>query len=741
MARILLCTMLISTLAVSLISAAPAAWQESTAPVRLRIERPSRPHSQLLVPVPTEWSAAYKGVLAFTDQGAPLPASPILAGGNLVAVAVNAQGQFTVRPPAATNQNDIAPPKPEISIYLFPTPPAQPRPYDGKTVVTVDRQNRTLTTRAFTATEMLRLFSSSGRRRGRQLTGLVESFGQLPERDNWKHFPESHNAAAMLHWEASWLATASTEVAFGADQTHTAWTILVDGRVAASWQDGEPRAGGGAFGPKLLLEPGLHTIQMLVVQKPDESLPNCLIRTATGKPAGDALSGLLPAFRPEWLGAESNGKAESNLHTIITPDTTYRFRATDNAISAFTVALDADGATRSYRDLSGRELTVTADGLLLCPAGQTPTAVISKGTTRLTFPGRRHWQAGTLVNGRIRLDDLPTVLPHAEPLSFNLRLEWQEMLPEAVMQALQVTVVQTDGKGAGLATSTAAVTNNGAISGLSMPLDDACRQVTVTCGLPDYLALAPLTLTVLRPGDSLAGLNAIGVNVFLHGNRAIFVCNPLPQSPLASDKPAISSANPSLRIALLDDFMATATAPGAELLPETVMETALQQETPALQITRVLAVNPPGATSRLAPWEALAAAHDLRPEMMILAIGALPLADGMDPREWSSHLLFAAQSSLAADIVPVLVALPALPAIDPASSRLAALYTKEIGLALGLPVLDLHSRRLADADSLTSWFQPGAPAPATPNDQARHWLAATAAKAFQQSIRLDQVNP
>ncbi|HOG51064.1 MAG TPA: hypothetical protein PKY10_10785, partial [Lentisphaeria bacterium] len=611
------------------------------------------------------------------------------------------------------------------------------RMIDKRPLALVDRQNRALTTRAFTASEMLRLFSSSERRRGRQHTGLVESFGQLPDRDNWKHFPDNRNAVAMLHWEASWLVPASTEVAFGADQTHTAWTILVNGRVAASWQDGEPRPGGGAFGPKLQLKPGIHTIQMIVVQKPEEQLPNCLVRTASGNPAGDTLSGLLPAFRPEWLGAESNGKAENSLHTVITPDTTYRFRATDNAINVFTVALDADGASRSYLDHRGRELAVTADGLLLCPAGQTPTAVISKGSTRLTFPGRRHWQAGTLVNGRIRLDDLPTVLPHAEPLPLNLHLEWQEMLPEAIQQALLVTVTQTDRKGTRLATSTATVTSNGAIPSLTIPLDDACRQVTVTCGLLDYLALAPLTLAVLRPGDSLAGLNAIGVNVFQHGNRAIFVCNPLPPSPLASHKPAAPSASPSLRIALLDDFMATATAPGAELLPETVMETALQQETPALQITRVLAVNPPGATSRLAPWEALAAAHDLRPEMIILAIGALPLADDMEPREWSSHLLFAAQSSLAVNIVPVLVALPALPTINPASSRLAALYTKEIGLALGLPVLDLHSRRLADTDSLTSWFQPGAPAPATPNDQARHWLAATAAKAFQQSFRLD----
>ena len=742
MARILLFTMLISTLAGGFASATPATWQESAAPVRLRIERPSRPYSQLLVPVPTEWSAAYQGALAFTDQGTPLPASPIAVGGNLLAVAVNAQGQFTVRPPAASDQNDMAPPKPEISIYLFPKPPAQPRPYDGKTVVTVDREIRSLTTRAFTAAEMLRLFSASGRRRSRQHTGLVENFGQLPDRDHWKTFPDNRNAAALLHWEASWLTPASTEVAFGADQTHTAWTILVDGRIAASWQEGQPRASGGAFGPKLHLEPGVHTIQMLVVQKPEEQLPNCLVRTASGNPAGDTLSELLPAFRPEWLGAESNDEAKYSLHAVITPDTTHRFRATDNAISAFTVALEADGTSRSYFDLRGRKLSATDDGLLLCPACQTPTAVISKDSTRLTFPGRRHWQAGTLVNGRLRLDDLPTVLPHAKPLTLNLRLEWQEMLPEAIQQALLVTVTQMDGKGAELATNTAAtVAENGAVLSVTMPLADACRQVTITYGLPGYSVLAPLTLSVLRPGDSLAGLNAIGVNVFQHDNRAIFVCNPLPQSPLASDMPAVSSSSPSLRIALLDDFMATATAPGAELLPETVMETTLQQKTPALQITRVQAVNPPGATSRLAPWEALAAAHDLRPEMMILAIGALPLADGMDPREWSSHLLFAAQSGLAAGIVPVLVALPSLPTIAPASSRLAALYTKEIGLALGLPVLDLHSRRLAEADNLPPCTQPGAPAPATPNDQARHWLAATAAKAFQQSVRLDQVNP
>ncbi|MDD4099127.1 MAG: hypothetical protein PHC30_10180, partial [Lentisphaeria bacterium] len=410
---------------------------------------------------------------------------------------------------------------------------------------------------------------------------------------------------------------------------------------------------------------------------------------------------------------------------------------------AFTVTTEADGISRSYVNRQGQNLSPTADNLLLCPAGETPTATLSKGQVTLTIPGREHWQAGAMLSGRLRLDDLPPVLPHAQPLPLSLRLEWQDMPPEQVLQHLTVTVTQVNAGGADLDTAQTAVTitSAGAIPLLTLPLADACRQVIITCGLPGHHVLTPLTLTVLRPTDNLHGLNAKGNNLFQHGHRAVLVCHPLPKTPLANaPTPSFRTSNP-LRIAVLDDFMATTTAHDAELLPETVMTAVLQQDGFSPQITRVPAANLPGTSSRLAPWKALAAAHDLRPDVIVLAVGTLPLADAIEPREWSSHLLFAVQSSLAAGIAPALVALPALPAVDPARGRLAALYTKEIGLAMGLPVFDLYSRRKVDAGRLSRWFQPGRPAATSPDDDARHWLATATAQAFLRHYHPDQVNP
>jgi hypothetical protein len=62
--------------------------------------------------------------------------------------------------------------------------------------------------------------------------------------------------------------------------------------------------------------------------------------------------------------------------------------------------------------------------------------------------------------------------------------------------------------------------------------------------------------------------------------------------------------------------------------------------------------------------------------------------------------LFLAQATLARGALPVLVNVPPLPDISQETSRAAALEVKRIGHSLGVPVVDLYSRSLANGQGV-----------------------------------------
>jgi hypothetical protein len=151
--------------------------------------------------------------------------------------------------------------------------------------------------------------------------------------------------------------------------------------------------------------------------------------------------------------------------------------------------------------------------------------------------------------------------------------------------------------------------------------------------------------------------------------------------------------------------------------------TRLFQQMEGFSAGRILLPEIPGTEPELQSIAAFAKLLNMRPEMAVLNLGEQELKDGRTPLTWCRQLLFYAQTCLAAGIEPVLLAYPEIPGIEPAVSRQTALLIKELGLILGVPVVDLYSMRILEEVNTRTWFEDAVAGHQTINQQGKQWLA------------------
>jgi len=120
----------------------------------------------------------------------------------------------------------------------------------------------------------------------------------------------------------------------------------------------------------------------------------------------------------------------------------------------------------------------------------------------------------------------------------------------------------------------------------------------------------------------------------------------------------------------------------------------------------------------------------MRPDLAVLNLGTVELHSGISPEQWCQTLLFMSQVCLAANIKPYLLAWPPQPGIATAVARQCALLSKELGLALGVPVIDLYSAYLQENTAIDSWFQDDFAEHLAENAEGQAWLASKIAAAL-----------
>lgn len=701
----LLCLMTLS------LAAAPA-WKHAQATWRLRFGIAYDASSDVLVPIPPELAAGVKAIHALSDAGKTLPASLVTVNGKPVAVAVQA---YAVKPKYPGRGKTPAPPALNASIYLLDQPVPQTPPYAGHPV-RFERAHKSITTRAHTADEMLRLFarlhlvpypqSAKSPAKVRFYGRDLANFGVADKPETLavtsKH-PSPYFRGLSIA-TAAFVVQQEDDYLFSADQPHVGWAVFVDGRPVNAWGRDSQSA------PKpLRLRPGLHSLQLLTVQSIGEPLPKPLVQLGkAGKPQPLATP-LLPAALPAAIGLQMRDAKGALLEAgaILEPQPSLLFPHADHlALTPYACKL------RQNVTLLSPAVQLSPE-LVLLPHHQQPAfSCAFPGYPKLTLNG-----APPLIRPAraLELDLLPAPpswQDASKPMTLALKLRLPSLLPPSLLPHLLCDIRTPEGR----QLAQASLQHLEQLT-LQPPLPSGSLTLHVT--LAGHDLTPPRQLQLLPPVDAHTPLRASGKLLLTaeHGNPATLLLPP---------EPANSSPVPSVKkkttgnIALIDDFLLTVEAPGASVQPPE-------------GITLVKATTPPGAVSSLALPTALAAITRL-PAATRVCLLVNPAQAAQPSADWSLAIRYLTAVCQARQLLPTLVTLPALGTQD----AQAAYNAQCLALQLGIDLINLHTLAQLQQLKTDTWQSAHGVQVATLNDQARHWLFTTLKT---QSDRLNQAAP
>lgn len=709
--------------------AAPA-WQVPEADLRLRVlSSLSRAH-QVRVDLPESLRDEVRGVRVMLPGQREVPADLVFLGGRPVAVEL-AVPRLPASSSAASAGESAAP----LEVYLLKAPApagtatalAQRAPAVMHRAV---RPTQQLTTRPFTAAEAIRLLGDAPTHSARASTLRPRSrtyfywaydapkLGQVP--DPARTGDPGENRVGVLHWATDLRIEGTRAVAFGANQEHVAWFLYVDGKPVADWRTSQTEASGARLGAVVELAAGFHLLECVVVQQNGEPLPDVLWRDRGSKSPEPIPAELQNTVRlPNTVLVE---RKDGPTGGFSLKDVGQRLRArTEDQF--FELQLEA--VKNGDQDLPAASLLVNGaavqDAWVRAPV--VPPIRVPFGDGSLEFPARNTWLAPSSFEVDVRLTEGPAVLSADQPYPATVRLERLDELSAEVAQQLRIQWVLLDGNGATLRTGEVPCRAErvGAETTFDLPLVAGTHTAELRVTLAGLEVARRRCFRVLRPEDSLVGLQAIGRSLFLNRERAVLVCAPLAALPALP--PSGRGGTPHLVI--LDDFWATVCGPEAMLRPEAILGQQGQFAVFRLAAERDQA---DGAAGELRKFDLLPPLLDQRADVTLLALGWEDLQAGASARELCRHLLFMAQAAQAHGVRPCLLALPTLPNTSPQATREAALLVKELGVRLNVPVVDAFSaERLGHfaGQPFSQYFAAaqGTVTLTTPNDIGRQRLA------------------
>lgn len=242
----------------------------------------------------------------------------------------------------------------------------------------------------------------------------------------------------------------------------------------------------------------------------------------------------------------------------------------------------------------------------------------------------------------------------------------------------------------------------------------------------------PLEMTILSPADDLSKLALVDGHLRCDGRLAVLKTD--------LQDPASSPPHPWIRKLLwYDEFWFNRRTPGADLVPDAAAAKRLAGKPGASMFAscRYQAADPepeaPG-TERLLQLGRLGDAS-----VVVWSLDPGASASYEDVLQFSLTCRFLALACLAQDRLPVFITPAALPGKNPESMRLAALRLKELGVELGIPVVDFYSLYKLQAGQVPSLAAPyDSPTPGlllpSANNAMRQWLLAQVAEALSQAL-------
>jgi hypothetical protein len=720
-------SMLVVLAGLALRGAAPE-WQVREADVRLRVLTTGSLFQLVRVDLPESLRSGVKDVRAIQPRAGQLPAQLVLFDGAPVAVEV-----FVSRLSSSERQDSATDSAAPVEIYLLKDVAAGGKPAEiaKRLPASLHRSLRatsSLTTRPFTAIEAIRLLGDAPAPRARRdgsmfnrrtyfyYSQAAPGLGQVPYSRLADPGPRK---IATMHWATDLRVESPRTVLFGADQRHVAWFVYVDGEPVADWRTSRPEPAGRYMGEPVALSAGLHFVEYVVVQQSEEQIPQLFWREKEAKETVPLpVESQVGTMVPETVLVEAkDGRAGG--YTLTRYEQRLRARTDEQFLDLTVAAPLLDGKRLGAPQFVGDGLSGRTAWL---PAGTLPAIRVPFGDDSLTFPARHAWDPPTTFDVDVRLVEGPVVLSSGQAYPARIRLDRLDHLPAdtALKMRLRWTLQDALGKVLDSGELPCEASQVGDVTAFDVPISDDTHRVEFELRLAGLEVGRRRAFRVLRPADTLAGLRASGRSLFLGDERAVLVCAPL--ATLPELPPSARKGAPHLYI--LDDFWATASGPEATLRPEKVLGEALPEAVFRFPASEDLA---PGASGELRKFALLPALVESRADAVLLAVGWEDLKAGSTGRELCRQLLFLAQAAHAHNMRATLLALPTLPDMEPKTLREGALLVKELGLRLGVPVVDAFSAEqlgFFDNKPFSTYFAAagGTVTLTTPNDAGRQRL-------------------
>ena len=544
-----------------------------------------------------------------------------------------------------------------------------------------------LTTFAYTEAEIRRQMEKIFLQRPGRIV-MVSRFGEIPAGMGLAATSESNRQSLVLLWEAQIALTELSDCEFGIDRPDLPWAIFLNGEYLYGWQNSKLSGQNQLFTPVRPLAAGKHTLQLIAVRKISEGLPTLRWRK-NGLPAeGGELTGLLP------LPAHGLAVDAAQAAAWGTPRR-FHFLDTDQYLYCYARA----GTTE------------------FLPATSAAGLQLTENKQSLSIPLLPAWQLARTISWRSRLSSSETLLAASENLPLLHQMSWPASLPEAWKESWYLRCLYYDREGRMLSDK---VIQRGfqETLPLSLPLIPESGWLTVQAFLFSVPVAKPVRVNIIRPGAFTPEISVRGGSFWLQDDLTVLRCDPLPDLGQNADQAnALSSFKPS-RLYLFDT--GNGDTYSGDDRPSFTQQ--LQQKS-RINIGRLPVPVSAGCPDTLRGLAVLGKLLPMRPDAALLNLGPLELQSGLSPERWCRTLLFMSQVCQTANITPVLMTWPPQPGISSSTARQSALLIKELGLALGIPVIDLYSAHLQEGITIHDWFRNEFAEHLTPDATGQTWLA------------------
>lgn len=667
-------------------------WAVPEALIKLSVGLDPNRTSAIFVPVPDGIGTPILSCRAFTRDNKPINVFPLRTADGIAGFAFEA------------HKVDLA------HIYMSDLPDTQDD-YASGNFVKLIRMRSNMTARPQTADDIIRHFKrlSNSANVPPEYVHHVGEMTQHQPQEQRRGRGRGQMFGQMSHiWECIFY-NAAPEISFVFSSVECPWALFIDGNSVADWQSVE-KADGIITSRPLAISVGLHTLQLMCIQKGGEATP---IVNILGNDSFYQNQVVPPDFS-RMVQLEKQGNPTVS-QCVYSPQKAYYFpHAGTTVITAHT---KLNNASLVIPDENSQDSNASNPG----SNGNIIPGFIIDG---LEFPARPRFTIAETLTSRTNVSKLPHVISGNDSINVILSLNTTSDTMRALLKqsTLDISYISDNT----VCKNANAFWNQFLHADLQLD-NGPWDTVSIVTSMNNSKITETLTLKFVKPDHNLENLTFTGDNIYQNGQRAILICNVLPNA-------ASSTAGKihCRKLSVIDGVTGGLFGPKAEI----DIKDSLQSKLPAacsLDYTPVADTDSASFECRMLKAALTTIASKPDAMLLITPLSGKPYTDAA--KSDLCTILFIMQACLANGITPIPVTMPDYTGKNQETARINALLLEEMAVSLGIPLIDLHSRQIATHQKTDEWLKSGQISLETVNDNARLWIASELANGLKKIMK------